>query len=198
MPEKEPRVSRRVPRTIRLNLLDHKFGELTVVGYGGKRKGNVLWVCRCSCGQIGKYFAGNLRSGASRRCVACGHKVPRTEPAASGKVHTPEYQAWYLAKSNRALCGEWAASFARFMKDLGPRPSGARLWRKDHSKRHGPENSRWRLPEDAVEDCVEKILAAGVVVPDPEALREHLKSISRQARHQMVERAKQLRQIEEI
>ncbi len=41
--------NRNVPPTIRRNLLDQQFGEWTVIGYIGRRKGKITWLCRCFC-----------------------------------------------------------------------------------------------------------------------------------------------------
>ncbi len=49
-----------------LDLTNHKFGELTVIGYVGNRK----WQCKCSCGKIITTIGYNLTHGGQK---SCGH-----------------------------------------------------------------------------------------------------------------------------
>lgn len=79
---------------------------------------------------------------------------------------TPEYRAWQAAKNrcynkNNAdyfnyggrgitMCLPWKQSFTTFYKDLGPRPPGHSLERKDNSKGYSPDNCYWATTQDQV------------------------------------------------
>lgn len=51
------------------NIKDQKFGKLTAINMLEERyKGNVVWLCKCECGQDIKVTCGKLRSGHTRSC----------------------------------------------------------------------------------------------------------------------------------
>lgn len=55
----------------RKNLIGQTFGELTVIKDSGERQNrNILWVCKCSCGNIIKVQGTALISGHTQ---SCGH-----------------------------------------------------------------------------------------------------------------------------
>ena len=138
-----------VPATIRLNLLGKKFGRLTVVGFGGYAKPSgkrstraVLWTCRCECGSVYNYHAGNLRGGQSTQCAECGRKQSQINHRSHGRSHTPTYHTWMHAKAAGTLCRKWM-QFDAFYRDMGERPDGKYLRRKNTSRLYSPSNSYW-------------------------------------------------------
>lgn len=138
-----------VPATVRSNLLGRKFGRLTVVGfggykpYGGKRPWRaILWTCRCECGSVCDYHAGNLRQGQSTQCAECGRKQANISRRKHGKSNSPAYEVWRRARSSGSLCSKWM-QFNTFLRDMGDRPDGKSLRRKNTSRLHSPKNSYW-------------------------------------------------------
>src|SRR5258708_13560785 len=41
------------------------------------------------------------------------------------------------------VCSQWLTDFDKFLYDMGPRPGGLTLDRKDNSKDYSPENCKW-------------------------------------------------------
>ena len=137
-----------VPATIKSNLIGRKFGRLTVVGFGGYTKPSqrtpraALWTCRCECGSVCDYWANNLRSGRSTQCLDCGRKQGSANHRTHGQCKTPTYPAWMYAKAAGTLCRKWM-KFVAFYRDMGDRPVGKYLRRKNASRLHSPSNSYW-------------------------------------------------------
>ena len=177
--------NRNVPRSFRVNVLGKKFGEWTVVGFGGRKNYAVMWLCKCSCGKFSKVRSGNLRDGRSTRCQACAREKRRAHERAGD----PVYATWTRLKRQRLLCKKWM-KFETFLADLGERPKGAWIQRRDPRKPHSPSNSYWGIPEERLEREVELIMAAMSPVEDEEATRHWLKAVSRQRRHQLTKRAR--------
>lgn len=65
------------------DLTDRVFGRLTVLAQAGRdRHGNVLWACRCECGQTPTVVRGSLVTGGSRSC-GCLNAESRRRPRPS-------------------------------------------------------------------------------------------------------------------
>jgi hypothetical protein len=75
----------------------------------------------------------------------------------TGKA-SPTYQSWQsmltrcrrrqdYRKSGIRVCVRWR-SFENFLTDMGERPAGTTLDRKDNAKGYQPDNCRWATPRD--------------------------------------------------
>lgn len=50
------------------DLTGQVFGRLTVESYIGRKRGNTIWKCKCSCGNYCEVSASALQSGATKSC----------------------------------------------------------------------------------------------------------------------------------
>jgi hypothetical protein len=81
-----------------------------------------------------------------------------------GRKTTPEFNTWlamrqrchdqnhakypaYGAKGIR-VCERWRESFEAFLEDMGPRPKGMTLDRKENALGYEPSNCRWATPKE--------------------------------------------------
>ena len=62
-------------RNVIKEFVGKQFGELTVVGYAGKRSGAHYWHCQCSCGNELEVNQSNLQSGHTKSCGCRQKKV---------------------------------------------------------------------------------------------------------------------------
>jgi hypothetical protein len=136
--------------------------------------------CRCICGITRRPLAASLRSGQSRSC-GCGTLKAVTAAATThGLSHFPAYDAWSHARSRCTnpkhpqyadyggrgitMCADWIDSVESFFADMGPRPDGHQLDRKENDKGYSPENCRWvtRTVNNANRRCSRSLTHNGV------------------------------------
>lgn len=124
-----------------------------------------LWLCTCDCGGSVECVDYELASGHTQSC-GCLHRETasalsrRHGQSVNGK--SPTYQSWqhmirrchsesddnYQRYGGRgiAVCDRWRNSFENFLADMGERPAGHTLDRRDGTKGYSPDNCRWATP----------------------------------------------------
>lgn len=85
--------------------------------------------------------------------VGPNYKHGHTWMDAKGKVHcSPTWNSWRAMRKragkrdgyeNVRVCARWAKSFVNFLADMGERPPGMTLDRKDTTGHYEPGNCRW-------------------------------------------------------
>jgi hypothetical protein len=135
---------------MRKDIIDQKFGRLTVIRYLGNKK----WLCRCDCGGEARVLTSNITSGNSQSC-GCQRRETHFK---HGMSDTKIYRIWqqmirrcevphdpaYANYGGRGIsvCPEWH-EFSRFIADVGIRPEGLQLDRIDNNGNYEPDNWRW-------------------------------------------------------
>ena len=134
-----------------------RFGRLLVVekvASSACRKAR--YRCQCDCGRHVVVQGGNLRSGRTRSCRCWADELSRTH----GGCRDPEYRIWHYmiqrCESSKAsgyvryggsgitVCRRWRGSYARFLADVGRRPSPHHtLERRSNTRGYTPSNVRW-------------------------------------------------------
>ncbi len=177
------------------DLTGRPFGSLVVVKLAGKHPdgGKLYWELKCECGVVTYATTGNLLSG---RTTSCGCKRLESISKAlfkHGSCNTPEYSVYkgmiqrcynernksyaYYGGRGIVVCERWLNSVENFLSDMGKRPDGYTIERKDTNGNYEPGNCIWTTRGRQSRNKNNNIFA--VVGGEKVLLKDHLKTVGR-------------------
>jgi hypothetical protein len=135
--------------------IGYKFGEWTTIEEN-KDQNHRRWLCICKCGIKKLVYQCHLKSGKSSACASCANKT-------HGFSHLRAWVSWSSMRerclNNRheayrhyggrgiAICERWD-SFENFLADMGERPNGLSLERKNTNGDYNPSNCVWATAKE--------------------------------------------------
>lgn len=135
------------------------FGRLTVlrrIHFEGSKK--TRWECQCSCGVVVPILSDSLVKGHTKSCGCLQRELVARRMSTHGLSKSRSYQVWidmmkrcHNPRSPKwknyggrgiKVCTRWR-TFKTFLADMGERPEGLTLERKNNNKGYSPSNCKW-------------------------------------------------------
>lgn len=154
-----------------LDLINIRFGKLTIVSHDYSKANLRAWRCICDCGNSCIATTQELRKGDTKSCGCIRREVTRKQGFMNfkhGNAKTgheaPEYISWvemrrrcrspkhisykYYGALGVSVCERWHI-FANFLKDMGKKPTPSHsIDRIDPFGNYEPANCRWATPKE--------------------------------------------------
>lgn len=136
-----------------VDLVGRKFGRVTVVKQSPYRnKGSVVWECSCRCGATAFISSRDLLHADRKGCGNCAdtkhplYGIWRGIIARCTDTNSPSYKDY--GGRGITICQEWKEEFLAFVEDMGPRPEGYSVERKDNEGNYNKDNCKWATAQE--------------------------------------------------
>lgn len=148
-------------------MIGKTFNRLTVIDQLPERDkyGYILFSCRCRCGNLTVTSGSDLRGNRVKSCgcimgqhlirenAARKHFMYGAYRAMKQRCYNPNNSGykWY-GKQGITVCDRWMKSFWSFVEDMGERPKGYSLDRRDNLLGYSKENCKWSTPKEQTQN----------------------------------------------
>ncbi len=145
-----------------IDIKNRKFGRLTAFSRVLRKGYPVsIWICKCQCGNIHRVRLSDLKDGKTKSCGCLNSELRKNRKKhgfATSKRRIPEYSIWvsmrqrcgnpkdksfkYYGGRGIKVCRRWL-KFQNFIADMGRRPAGLTIERKNNDGNYTPKNCKW-------------------------------------------------------
>lgn len=148
----------------RVDYTGAKRGRLTMLRDVGTKNGTRQWECLCDCGKTHVTNGSSVFFGHTLSCGCLHSENTKIANTTHGMSHSKEY---FIYNTMLARCynennekfphygargitvsDSWLESFANFYEDMGKRPEGLTLERKEVNGNYCKENCVWDTPNE--------------------------------------------------
>jgi hypothetical protein len=147
---------------VRIDMVGKRFGRLVGVCYAGVDAGKsgraARWMFQCDCGNEHEADGHSVRSGNTSSCGCLSRDTAIALHTEHGMCESPTYYSWgtmiqrctnptntnfkHYGARGITVCERWM-SFENFLADMGERPIGLTLERKENDLGYTPSNCKW-------------------------------------------------------
>ena len=143
----------------KIEMVGKQFGRLKIIkDNGSNNNGRATWLCLCDCGENVIVEGKSLRNGNTKSCGCLNREIVASKAKTHGMCGTSTYITWMgmltrCTNSNQAtyknygergitVCKRWL-NFELFYNDMGERPAGLTIERKNNELGYSPDNCIW-------------------------------------------------------
>lgn len=155
-------------------LIGQTFGKLKVTHDAGSRKSVAQSLCLCECGRVVKVDNRSMLQGHTKSCGCSKFTDPHrlrhghARKDAMSKTYTcwssmiqratnPKSKDWiHYGGRGIGVCARWL-KFDNFLADMGPKPYGLTIERKDNDVGYCPENCKWDTWSNQLKNRIRKV-----------------------------------------
>lgn len=144
-----------------VEMVGRRCGRLTVMARAASQRRQAMWACACDCGALVTARGTDLRNGNTTSCGCRVLEILARSVHGGARRHQrrTEHVIWcsmlqrcenpksraYARYGGRgiAVCARWRASFSAFLADMGARPPGMSIDRRNNDGPYDAGNCRW-------------------------------------------------------
>jgi len=162
-----------------IDITGKRSGRLVAIRFSHTQNKKSMWLCLCDCGKETITVVTNINNGSTKSCGCLRAETMGNIARKHGMTKTPTYISWqmmivrctykyrksYKRYGGRGIkvCDRWINSFENFLKDMGVRPKGLSIDRKNNDGNYTPENCKWSTQTEQVRNSTTVKLTEGKI-----------------------------------
>lgn len=147
----------------KIKMIGRRFGRLKVLEQTSNVGRRRAFLCRCLCGVKKVVVGESLRAGEVRSCGCLRAELIKEWNVTHGHTRNKKVSGTYTSYRKMlercldknadnfkyyggrgvVVCSRWRSSFRNFLIDMGERPLGLTLERRNNNKGYSPKNCAW-------------------------------------------------------